>query len=171
MEHADGTVDLSGLSISGQWLEDFAPNAVALAADGCGNSWSVDLGPESRTWGPVYYFCHDPPVIVYQFPSAAELLQELHRPPSQSDLGDILRDWSHRIYRMDALVVAHEEAIRRDRDPAEFATTLGAGFHYVDLRNRFGPETQILRHSRLPLVAVRIPAKETPWWRSIFGSR
>lgn len=181
VEHTDGRVDLSGLSIEGQWLEDFAPHAVALAGDGCGNSWSLDLGPESQTWGPVYFFCHDPPVIVYQFATAEDFLNELPRRPSDSDLGAILREWTGRIYAKDPQALSHDQAMEGDELLRSFAQPLGPGFHFIDLRRpkpgdgfnwgRFGPNTRILRHASLPLVAVEIPvkSKSRSLWQRLTG--
>lgn len=181
VEHTDGQVDLSGLSIQGQWLEDFAPHAVAIASDGCGNSWSLDLGPDSSHWGPVYYFCHDPPVIVYQFAHAEELLNELQRPPSDSDLGALIRHWADRIYAKDPMAQPYSQAIEGDEQLRKFAQPLGPGFHFIDLRHpkpgdgfnwgRFGPSTRVLRHAHLPLVAVEIPPKSRArsLWQRLWG--
>jgi hypothetical protein len=182
VEHTDGSVDLSGLSVSGQWLEDFAPHAVAIASDGQGNSWSIDLSPDSKVWGPVYFFCHDPPVIVYQFAHADELLQQLQRPPAQSDLGAALEAWTHRIYRENPDVLSYAQALQGDDELKHFAQPLSAEWEFVDLRGaqpgsgfswgRYGPETKVLRHSRLPIVAVEIPGRPssgTPWWKKVFG--
>ena len=46
--------------------EEIFPHARSLAADGYGNFWIVDLTRESKSFGPIFYACHDAPVIVYQ---------------------------------------------------------------------------------------------------------
>lgn len=182
VEHTEGTVDLSGLSIMGQWLEDFAPHAVAIASDGCGNSWSIDLGPDSKTWGPVYFFCHDPPVIVYQFADVNEFLQQMERVPSQSDLGEALQTWTQRVYRDNPNVLTYAQALEGDDELKHFAQPLTAEWEFIDLRRasagdgfswgRYGPDTKVMRHSRLPIVALEIPGKHVPgppWWKKVFG--
>ena len=53
------------LGLTGVGLEDVFPAAHSIAHDGYGNYWVVDLHPDARSWSPVFYACHDPPVIVY----------------------------------------------------------------------------------------------------------
>jgi hypothetical protein len=40
------------------------PHGLPIAADGFGNFWVVDLLPTSQGWGPIYFACHDAPVIL-----------------------------------------------------------------------------------------------------------
>src|SRR5262249_894673 len=58
---------------------DCFPHGLPFAADGFGNFWVVDLFPESREWGPIYYACHDAPIILYQSPSLEHFLTELFK--------------------------------------------------------------------------------------------
>jgi cell wall assembly regulator SMI1 len=67
--------------------EEVFPNGLPFAADGCGNFWVVDLTPESEAWGPIYFACHDAPVILYQSPGLEHFLTELLKasePPHKS---------------------------------------------------------------------------------------
>lgn len=57
-------VDFTGRGFSWE-SRDIFPHAVPVASDGAGNFWVVDLTPESTAFGPVYFVCHDPPVILY----------------------------------------------------------------------------------------------------------
>jgi hypothetical protein len=36
-----------------------------IAADGYGYFWVVDLHPDTTTSGPIYFACHDAPVMLY----------------------------------------------------------------------------------------------------------
>lgn len=174
-EHVSEGVDLSGLSISGQYLEEFAPHALAIADDGCGNSWSLDLQPHSKGWGPVFFFCHDPPVLIYQFASVLEFLQQLERTPQQSELGQACHNWRHRIWRDNPLVADHAWALGADAEMAIWAKELGPGWEFVDLRQpkpgdgvswgRYGPDTELRRHPAVCIVAIRKPEKK-PWFFS-----
>jgi hypothetical protein len=54
------------LDLEGFGLEEAFPHAYSIAHDGAGNYWVLDLLPGDGAWGPVFYACHDPPVIGYQ---------------------------------------------------------------------------------------------------------
>ena len=64
------------LSFNGPWhgLVEVFPVAMELLGDGLGNSWVVDIEPQTGLWGAVYFSCHDPPVIVFQADSLVEFL-------------------------------------------------------------------------------------------------
>jgi len=64
-------VDLEGVG-----LEEMLPNAYSLAHDGYGNYWVLDLLPSTTAWGPVFYVCHDPPVLAYQSATLEDFLRE-----------------------------------------------------------------------------------------------
>src|SRR5215203_452540 len=68
-------------------FEQVFPDGLPIAADGYGNFWVVDLLPGTTRWGPIYFACHDAPVILYQADSLERFLEELFRmfePPHQS---------------------------------------------------------------------------------------
>jgi hypothetical protein len=46
-------------------MEDILPRVVPLCGDGFGNFWVVEV-QRSGTWGPIFFACHDPPVLVVQ---------------------------------------------------------------------------------------------------------
>ncbi len=64
-------VDLEGFG-----LEELLPCAYSIAHDGFGNYWVLDLLPDTTTWGPVFYVCHDPPVLAYQSPTIEQFLSD-----------------------------------------------------------------------------------------------
>ena len=71
------------------------PYGLPIAADGYGNFWVVDLHPHTVHWGPIYFACHDPPVILYQADALEQFLAELFRmfkPPHQSLVDDVHED-------------------------------------------------------------------------------
>ncbi len=39
------------------WLE--------IVADGFGNHWVLEIRPGADSWGPVWFTCHDPPVVLH----------------------------------------------------------------------------------------------------------
>ena len=84
------SVEFSGLIDFG--MEEIFPCPIPIAHDGFGNYWVVDLTSGSRAWAPIYYFCHDPAVIVFQSASLAEFIEELLKlgnPPYKSALDEV----------------------------------------------------------------------------------
>ena len=67
-------IDFAGVRFG---LEDIFPHARELASDGFGNFWVVDMTSASTSFGPIFYACHDAPVIVYQTDSLLHFLKEV----------------------------------------------------------------------------------------------
>jgi hypothetical protein len=147
------------------------PYGLPIAADGCGNFWVVDVLPDSNVWGPIYYACHDPPVIVYQSSSLENFLTEYFKmgtPPHRSLISDVSEEHSFHIWSKNPDVRSREECAA-DSDPeiSSFAQQLEPSFQIVDLRNakvgsgfswgRYGPNTAIRRHSTAPIFAYARP--------------
>src|SRR4029453_13382560 len=65
-------VDLEGFG-----LEEAFPCPWSVAHDGFGNYWILDLLPDSTTWGPVFFACHDPPVIAWQSATLDDFLRDV----------------------------------------------------------------------------------------------
>lgn len=168
-EHVSGDIDLSGETLEGQYLEEFCPRGICIATDGCGNSWTLD--PES---GRVYFFCHDPPVVVYQFARVHEFLEQLLRTPRQSDLGQALELWRHRIWRENPDQLSWAAAVERGGELADWARQLGEGWDFVDLSQpqpgagfSWGNASQIQRRGNL--VALARPVKKAGFFARLFG--
>ncbi len=159
---------------SGTWLQDikFASeergsplpddifrNAVPLAYDGAGNCWIVDLTSESRSWGPIFYACHDAPVIVYQTDSLLHFVEEVlkeGKKPRKSEIGEVRGPLSDQIWKDNPGVLSFSHcAASPDEDLRAFATSLDEAWQFIDLRNpvlgdgfswgRYGPRTPIRR--------------------------
>lgn len=174
-EHVAEGIDFTG-KLEGQVLEEFLPDGVTLAVDGCGNGWSLE--PSS---GHIYFLCHDPPVVVFQSASLEDFLEQLKRQPSCSDLGENLQRWTDRIWRENPATLSPEQAAMGDSVLASFAAELGPDWWLIDLRQpsigdgfswgRYGPETEIRRHPEVAIVALRQPAAKPSLWRRLFGSK
>lgn len=151
--------------------EEVFPNGLPFAADGFGNFWVIDLTLESETWGPVYFACHDAPVILYQGPDLAHFLTELLKlsaPPHRSLVNDVHADRLYRVWRENPGVRSHAECLASG-DPvlSAFARELEPPFQIIDMRNadigfgfswgRYGPRTVIRRLGTLPVFAYRKP--------------
>ncbi|HEX6802998.1 MAG TPA: SMI1/KNR4 family protein [Terriglobales bacterium] len=154
-----GLEEISFYDLEGIGLEEIFPRAVSLAADGFGNYWVVDLTSESRSWGPIFYACHDAPVIVFQTDSLLHFVQEAIRfgnKPWKSEINDVHEGLSTRIWRDNPNVLSFESCIAsQDPDLRDFAQSLNEKWEFIDLRNpklgegfswgRYGPKTRTKR--------------------------
>jgi hypothetical protein len=174
------SVEFAGLP-SGFGMEEIFPHAVPIGHDGYGNYWIVDLVSTSTEWGPIFYACHDPPVIAWQCDTLSEFLVELLRfanPPHRSALDVVHEEVTARVWRENA--GAERVAVcRGSPDPAirAFAESLDDTFMMVDLRRptpgdgfswgRYGPRTVNRRFGEERLFAYQ---RRTSLVRRILGS-
>ena len=144
------------------------PCPIDLAHDGFGNYWVVDLTSESRDWGPIYFACHDPPVIVFQSPNLAHFLEQVlrlgHPDGPRSELDLVHEDHAMRIWSENPGMLGLEACLGSG-DPllAEFAHSLPEGFEVRDLRGaavgdgfswgRYGSRTRNRRAGETPVFA------------------
>jgi len=164
-------VEFTGRDLAFEFEAAF-PYGHPIAADGYGNFWVVDLRPGTTTWGPIYFACHDAPVILYQADSLDRFLRELFRmfePPHQSLIGDVHEDRLARVWQTNPGVLSREQCLRSE-DPilSAFARELDESFQIIDLRlakpgdgfswGRYGPKTQILRFGTHAVFAYKKPA-------------
>ena len=161
-------VDFTGEECSFEYAPAF-PHGHPIAADGFGNFWVVDLLPTSSHWGPIYFACHDAPVILYMSPSLDHFLTELFRccqPPHVSLVNDVHDDLLFEVWRTNPGVISQTECLTStDPDLSAFARSLDPSFQIIDLRlpdvgfgfswGRYGPNTVVRRHGELPLFAYQ----------------
>lgn len=165
-----GSVDFTGRSFDVE-IAGIFPWGLPIAGDGLGNFWVVDLTPDRRAVAPVFFGCHDPPVILVQSPSVGHFLHEvfrMHVPPHASLVNDVHEDRLFDVWRENPGVLAHADALTSgDQALADFAATLDDDFEIVDLRfaevgmgfswGRHGPRTELRRHGHELLFAYRRP--------------
>jgi len=163
-------VDFTGRDLMFEFQEVF-PYGLPIAADGYGNFWVVDLLPSTTTWGPIYFACHDAPVILYQADSLEQFLGELFgmfEPPHQSLIDDVHEDRLAHVWRTNPGVLSYEQCLRSE-DPilSAFAGELDESFEIIDLRRarpgdgfswgRYGPRTLNKRFGRHAVFAYQKP--------------
>jgi cell wall assembly regulator SMI1 len=171
-------VDLEGFG-----LEEAFPSAYSIAHDGSGNYWVLDLLPGAASWGPVFYACHDPPVIAWQAENVERFLIDviaMWEPGARSPVNLVHQDVVHRIWREPEGVRPVAE-VGSSADPllAEFAASLPDSALVADLRQasagdgfpwgRFGPRTEIRRAGRAHVWALIPPERKPGFWRRLFG--
>lgn len=174
------SVDFTGVE-GGFGLESIFPSALSIAHDGFGNYWVVDLLPESGSFGPIYFACHDPPVVLFQSPTIGHFLLELWKmftPPHRSLIDDVHEDRIFEVWRKNPGVLSREECLRSP-DPllSAFAQELDPSFQIVDLRNppvgfgfswgRYGPKGVVRRFGTEPIFACQ---KKAGFMKKLFGS-
>jgi hypothetical protein len=152
-------IDFTGASMSFEHEEIF-PNGLPIAADGFGNFWVLDITPQTTQVAPVFFACHDAPVILYQSPDIATFLAEVIRistPPQKSLIDDVHEDRLFEVWKENPGVISQPEAaVSSDAALRAFAVGLPDQFQIVDLRNvdpgmgfswgRYGPRAEIRRH-------------------------
>jgi cell wall assembly regulator SMI1 len=181
---ANGPLEsFSLLDLEGFGLDEAFPHPYSIAHDGFGNYWILDLLPGDTAWGPVFYACHDPPVIACQSASIEVFLQEvvaLWQPGRRSAIDRMHEDDVHRIWRdHPGLLTPVEARGRGDPVLAAFGATLPATARIADLRGarpgqgfawgRFGPRTEVRRAGRERIWAVIPPAPKPGWLQRVFG--
>ena len=167
------TIDFTGRSLSVGAPETF-PCGLPIAGDGFGNFWIVDLAPDETETAPVFFLCHDPPVILYQSPDVGDFLHEAFRmlvPPHASAVDDVHEDRLFNVWRANPGTIDHSAALAGDEQLRTFAAELDDRFTFVDLRSspvgmgfswgRYGPRTELRRHGHERLFAYA-PAEKRP---------
>lgn len=162
-------VDLSGLDAE-FGLEQVFPRALSMADDGCGNYWVVDLTRNSASWGPVFYACHDPAVVVYQAEDLAGFIEDVLSPDNKLEA---VQKAAGEIWWKNPAVITYEEcANSTDEDLKNFVQSLDPSYQFVDLRRaklgdgfswgRYGPATVSKRFGEKRVFAYQ---RMTKWQR------
>ncbi len=174
-------IDFTGASMPYEQLEIF-PNGLPIAADGFGNFWVLDLTPQTTQFAPVFFACHDAPVILYQSADIASFLMEVFRmniPPHKSLVNDVHDDRLFDVWRKNPSVVDQPAASKSpDSVLRLFASELPEHFQIIDLRiinpgmgfswGRYGPKTEVKRHGHERIFAYAKPAA-TGFFTKLFG--
>jgi len=164
-------IDFTGQSLSfGD--PDALPWALPIAGDGFGNFWVVDLTPEETETAPVFFACHDAPVILYQSPTIGDFLHEAFRmlePPHASAVDDVHEDRLFNVWRNNPGTLEYSAALASDEPMRAFAAELDDRFVFVDLRSppvgmgfswgRYGPRTDVRRYGHERLFAYAPPER------------
>ncbi len=173
-------VDFTGRDLDYEQREIF-PTGLPIASDGFGNFWVADLSPDSTDLAPIWFACHDAPVVLYQSPSLAHFLAELFRasqPPHESLVDDVHEDRLFEVWRTNPGVRSRAECLDgTDEELRRFARELDDAWQIVDLRNaqigqgfswgRYGPRTPVRRFGMRAVFAYRRPAG---FWSRLFRS-
>lgn len=179
-------INWSGLCSDGQYLEEIMPCSVSIATDGFGNSWNIDItkAASNEVWGPVYFVCHDPPVLVYQCSGLEAFLVEVVREleyPGESQLSLMLKQFAMEVWSKNPGLLPQAEALMsNDGILNGFAQELDDSYVICDMRSaklgdgfswgRFGADAVLKRFYDLPVYAYkRNFANKRSWWKRLLG--
>lgn len=182
---ANGPLESFGfLDLAGFGMEDVFPHAFPLGHDGFGNYWVLDLLPDVDACGPVFFACHDPPVIAFQSESAAAFVGEvlaLWQPGPRSPVDLVHEDVTSSIWAGSSGLIDRAAALSAADDPAlkEFAEDFQPEAVFADLRapeigdgfpwGRFGPRTEWRRAGTLRIWAAVPPPRRPGLLSRLFG--
>lgn len=176
------SIDFSGGLTDGFGMEEIFPHAVPIAHDGFGNYWIIDLTKESTNWGPIFFACHDAPVIVFQTDRLAHFISEVIRfgnQPWKSEIDDVHEKHHFRIWKENPGMLSYAQCIDSgDEDLVTFAKSLGDDFLICDLRNpragdgfswgRYGPQTVLKRFGGKRIFAYQV---RPSLWQRLFKKK
>jgi hypothetical protein len=179
-ECLDG-IDFTGASMEFE-AKDVFPNGLPIAGDEFGNFWVLDLTPQTIESAPVFFSCHDPPVILYQSENLASFLSEafrLYTPPYKSLIDDVADDKLFNVWRKNPDVMDQPTgAASTDAQLRSFALGLPSHFQIVDLRKvapgmgfswgRYGRRTDVRRFGYERIFAYAKPPT-TGFFAKLFG--
>jgi SMI1 / KNR4 family (SUKH-1) len=141
-------------------LEDVFPHAHAIGHDGFGNYWVVDLLPSSRAWGPIFFACHDPPVVAWQCATVEEFVRAAGKRDPDALSHDAASVSTDPLLRELARVCGPEYLVVDLRAPV-----LGSGFSW----GRWGPRTRVRRCGEHRVWAYAPPEKRPGLWSRLLG--
>ena len=162
----------------------FGHKTLGFAADGFGNHWGYVLGPDATDLAPIYYFCHDPPVFLYQSPDLAHFLKEMFKmcaEPFESLVDDVHEDRLKNVWLENPDLAPAKQA-RQSSDPimAWYAATVPDHWKLIDLRSpeigqgfSWGRCRDFKRHDREMIFALdfKEPWTARTWLGRLTGKR
>ena len=190
LELTSGTEALLDLDLTGERhsieVAELLPAGHPVAADGFGNFWLLDLTPDTVETAPVFFACHDAPVLLYQAASLGDFLDHALgalEPARDTTIDDVHEDRLFQVGRRaphsmpwDAALTSDDHALR------EFAASLDQTWTVVDLRRRevgmgvawgaHGPRTRLARHGWERIFGYAPPARtqrRSIWSRMAFA--
>lgn len=183
LESVEFSGEMAG-EVAGEVPDELFPHGMPIAHDGYGNYWVADLRPGSDAFGPVFFVCHDPAVIVYQCADVAEFLDGLlvmTEAPHTGPLHFVHEQAAAEIWGGKEVAVQREVALASDDEVLRaFAETLPPDASVADMR---APRTgdgfrvplyrEFIRHPTERLIAWHDPPRArhplARWVARLFG--
>ena len=139
-------LDLTGVRHDVE-VAELLPAGHPIATDGSGNFWVLDLTPDTVDVAPVFFVCHDPPVMLYQAPDLAT--------------------WADAVASTDVALREFAETLHEDWTIVDLRQRdVGAGLAW----GRHGPRTRLARDGWERIFGYAPYLKPRRTWRR-FGRR
>lgn len=173
-----GEIDFSGRTMDYE-DRDLFPSGLPIAGDGSGNFWLLDLTPTETETAIVFFACHDPPVVLYEYVDLGGFLDDVFA--SDAAQLDDVRQRAREVWRTNPGSIEHADALTGDDELRSFASGLDERFTFVDLRSpsvgmgvawgRYGPRTEVRRYGYERLFACAPPERRPGLVSRLFGRR
>jgi len=166
-------------------VAELLPAGHPVAADGFGNFWLLDLTPDTVETAPVFFACHDAPVLLYQAASLGDFLDQALgalEPRRDTTIDDVHEDRLFEVGRRAPQSMPWRAAMTSDDQALrDFAASLDESWTVVDLRRRdvgmgvawgaHGARTRLARHGWERVFGYAPPARtrRSIWSRMAFA--
>ncbi|WP_207430978.1 SMI1/KNR4 family protein [Sabulibacter ruber] len=161
-------------------FEELFPRSIQLAGDGYGNFWVLDLDAKGN-WGPVYYVCHDPAVVVKHSDSLAHFIKDVDEFGRLGSASKMDKIHEEKVFTIWEAVPEFTEQHKGDLGlPQSFLQTLPAQFMIADLTKqpvgtgfawgKSGANPVIVRFEDKPIWVLERKAKKG-FLSRLFGSK
>jgi hypothetical protein len=184
-----GTEALLDLDLTGERhsieVAELLPAGHPVAADGFGNFWLLDLTPDTVETAPVFFACHDAPVLLFQAASLGDFLDQALgalEPGRDTTIDDVHEDRLFQVGRRAPQSMPWRAAMTSDDHALrDFAASLDESWTVVDLRRRevgmgvawgaHGPRTRLARHGWERIFGYAPPSRDrrSIWSRMAFA--
>lgn len=151
-----------------------------IAQDGWGNSWFYDFTPGGTLLGPIFYYCHEGPIITYQCGDLETFIEDFFQfmtPPYQSPLDDVHEFRLKPIDQLNLDLISQAHAVQSGDALLEgFASRFEADAVFYDFRGKppgFGFDLSafqlLAKHAAAPIYAMKtrpgLFQRLTSFWR------
>ena len=188
-----GTAALLDLDLTGERhsieIAELLPAGHPVAADGFGNFWLLDLTPDTVETAPVFFACHDAPVLLVQAETLAGFVDQAvgalepdRETGRDTTVDDVHEDRLFQVGRRAPGAMPWQAAMASgDHALREFAASLDDSWTIVDLRRRevgmgvawgaHGPRTRLARYGWERIFAYGPPTggRRSIWARMAFA--
>lgn len=164
--------------VMGPEFREAFPCSICVMEDGHGNGWCVDIDRAAGKWGPVYYICQDPAVVVRQADSLAEFIlqfaEQCTKPERTGSLQLVADRLVNKVWDLGGVTMdsntlreSTDDVLRRIAEHADDGVVCdlrrartGDGFAW----GRFGPRTIVTRLGHDPVWSLQRPIEARKWW-------
>jgi len=117
------------------------PDWMELCGDGFGNFWVAEVQDQTHDWKPIWFVCHDPPVVVRVADDLAEFIDQVldvfrKLPTHKDNWFNLSHDCANQVWESGGIAPVSASEARKSADPdiAALANQLPSNGSVIDLR-------------------------------------